>query len=309
MRGLSWIYVLMVLVLTGCYYPGYTGRHYGTNFNFVVTGDSIALQDQRPMHLDQTALVMDTVYVTRGDQLVVAQIAVIPEDSIDSVWVKVARDQETMGWVHESELLSKVEPDDPISSFINLFSHRHLWYFVGLIVVAMLVFLVRRGRRERFRMVHVDDIATCYPTLLCLTLCGSALIYASIQRHVPETWVHFYYHPTLNPFGLPLLLGAFVLSIWLMLLLLIASLDEIRRQLSPVDAMLYVLSLLAVMMVGYLLFSLAALVFVGYPIYVVYSVWALRRYWKHYRPRYLCRGCGCKMRSLGRCPRCGTENC
>ena len=140
MKRLSYIFVLLLLVLTGCYYPGHTERHYTTNFNFVVTGDSIALQDQKPMHMDQTALVMDTDYVTRGDQLVVAQIAVIPEDSIDSVWVKVARDQETMGWVHESELLSKVAPDDPISSFINLFSKRHLGYFVGLIGVALVVF-------------------------------------------------------------------------------------------------------------------------------------------------------------------------
>ncbi|MBP3689510.1 MAG: zinc ribbon domain-containing protein [Bacteroidaceae bacterium] len=302
------IFAALSLLLSGCYYPGHTERHYTTNFNFVVTGDSIALQDQKPMHLGQTALVMDTDYVTRGDQLVVAQIAVIPEDSIDSVWVKVARDQETMGWVHESELLPKVAPDDPISSFINLFSQRHLWYFAGLIGIALVAFLVRHGRRQRFRMVHADDIATCYPTLLCLMLSCSALIYASIQRHVPETWVHFYYHPTLNPFGLPLLLGAFVLSIWLMLLLLIASLDEIRRQLAPLDAMLYILSLLAVLMVEYLFFSLAALAYVGYPVFFIYAVLAIRRYWRHYRPHYLCSQCGCKMHAQGKCPRCGTYN-
>ena len=308
MKKIVPIFAVLLLLLSGCYYPGYTERHYTTNFNFIVTGDSIALQDQRPMHLGQTALVMDTCYVTHGNQLVVAQIAVIPEDSIDSVWVKVARDQETMGWVHESELLPKVAPDDPISSFINLFSQRHLWYFVGLIGLALVFLLIRRGRRQRFRMVHADDIATFYPTLLCLMLSGSALIYASIQRHVPETWVHFYYHPTLNPFGLPLLLGAFVLSIWLMLLLLIASLDEIRRQLAPLDAMLYVLSLVAVLMVEYLLFSLAALAYVGYPVFAVYAIWATIHYWRCYRPHYLCSQCGCKMHTLGRCPRCGTYN-
>lgn len=31
----------------------------------------------------------------------VAEFMIQPADSVDSVWVKVARDQETMGWVHE----------------------------------------------------------------------------------------------------------------------------------------------------------------------------------------------------------------
>ena len=42
-----------------------------------------------------------------------------PADSVDSVWVKVARDQETMGWVHEKELLEKVVPVDSVSQFIH----------------------------------------------------------------------------------------------------------------------------------------------------------------------------------------------
>ena len=41
----------------------------------------------------------DTLYVVADDRLVVADIDIQPQDSIDSVWVKVARDQLTQGWV------------------------------------------------------------------------------------------------------------------------------------------------------------------------------------------------------------------
>ena len=46
------------------------------------------------------------------------------------MWVKVARDQQLMGWIHEQDLLSSVVPNDPISRFIYLFSLRHLPFFV-----------------------------------------------------------------------------------------------------------------------------------------------------------------------------------
>lgn len=300
--------VVLSILMSSCYYPSQNERHYSTNFNFEVSGDSIPLQVEQPMHNDLSNMYLDTVYVLHGDPLVVAQIAVIPEDSVDTVWVKVARDQITMGWVHESELLPNVVPDDPISKFINLFSHRHFWYFVALICIAVIALLVLRMRRQRFHVVHFNDIATGYPTLLCLTLCGSALIYASIQRHVPETWIHFYYHPTLNPFGLPLILGMFVVSIWLMLLLFIATIDEVRRQLPIGDAVFYILSLCAVLMLEYLFFSLAAVLYLGCPIYIIYIIWALWRYWHLYRPHYLCGHCRAKMHSLGKCPKCGTYN-
>ena len=300
--------LLSALVLCGCHYQVQRERHYTTNFNFVVIADSISLQVEKPMHNDISHMVLDTVYVVNGDPLVVAQIAVIPEDSVDSVWVKVARDQMTMGWIHESDLLPAVVPNDPISMFIHLFSQRHLWWFVSLIGVVGLVLLVRRMYSKPFRMVHFNDIASIYPTLLCLSLCLSTLIYTGIQKHVPETWVQFYFHPTLNPFDLPLVLGAFVSSVWLMIILLVTVLDEVRRTLPYSEAMLYLSSLMAVLMLEYLVFSLSATIYADYPILAVYAVWAIRRYWRLYRPRMICGACGSKMHTAGRCPKCGREN-
>ncbi|HBC29076.1 MAG TPA: beta-carotene 15,15'-monooxygenase, partial [Prevotellaceae bacterium] len=79
----------------------------------------------------------DSLFVLKGEQIVIAQIDIIPEDSVDSVWVKVARDQMLMGWVHGRELLSSVVPDDPVSKFIHAFSLRHLPYFACLMALAL----------------------------------------------------------------------------------------------------------------------------------------------------------------------------
>ena len=42
----------------------------------------------------------------------------VPQDSIDSVWVQLAAENNDFGWVRESKLLPRVVPDDPISEFI-----------------------------------------------------------------------------------------------------------------------------------------------------------------------------------------------
>lgn len=39
----------------------------------------------------------------RGDRVVVAEFAIHPADSVDSVWVKLAHSQEVQGWLRESE--------------------------------------------------------------------------------------------------------------------------------------------------------------------------------------------------------------
>ena len=250
----------------------------------------------------------DSVTVFEDDRLVVADIMIVPEDSVDSVWVKVARDQYTMGWVHEADLLSAAIPDDSISSFIHTFSDMHLIWFLSLLAVLLLVFLVRRMRRRRFHVVHFDDVGSCYPTLLCLTLSGAATLYASMQKFVPDTWMEYYYHPTLNPFGLPFVLGLFVASVWLIVVLAVASVEDVCRQLPLSEAVLYLFALLGVCAVCYLFFSFATFCYVGYPCLLAYAWWALRRYFRDARCPYVCGRCGAKLRSKGRCPRCGAWN-
>ena len=97
-----------------------TTHHYTQNYNFLVRASSL------PLAAEMGEMAFDTLYVVRGERVVVAEIQTVPTDTIDSIWVKVARDQVTQGWIRESELLAGVSPDDPISQFIDFFSNTHL---------------------------------------------------------------------------------------------------------------------------------------------------------------------------------------
>lgn len=320
--------VCMGCIMTACYYPQTNHEdewdltesrrdsidfekthHYTHNFNFMVVADSITLYATLPNSYSIGNVgVADSFNVTRDDRLVVADIAYVSDTCNDSVWIKVARDQRTMGWIAETELLKGVIPDDSISEFIYIFSDVHLISFMAVAGVVLMLYLLRRMRRKRFHMVHFDDIGSCYPTLLCITLSGAATLYASMQKFVPQTWVEFYYHPTLNPFELPFILGLFIGSVWLIILLLIASVDDIRRQLPASEAILYFMALMAMCGACYMFFSISTLYYIGYPCFVAYTVWALQRYYRYGRCQYVCGRCGTKLAHKGQCPRCGAWN-
>ena len=275
----------MCIMLCGCYNRGpltpdawdltkqqidsisfYTTHHYTQNYNFVVTGDSLTVVDD---------LYNDTITLYKGDHIVVADIMTQPADTIDSVWVKVARDQLSFGWIHESELLAQVSPDDPISQFIDFFSDAHLLIFMAFCVVIVAAYGVRRLLRRGSKIVHFNDIPSFYPTALCLLVASSAVLYSSIQLFGPETWRHFYYHPSLNPFALPFWLGLFVTSVWAIIIVAIATVDDVTRLLPVGSAVLYLGGLAAICAVCYVVFSVTTLYYIGYPLVIAYYVFAI----------------------------------
>ena len=267
----------------------YTTHHYTQNYNFVVTGDSLVVVAQQPEAMAIPEVVSielqyigeeqqkDSITLRKHERIVVADIMTVPSDTIDSVWVKVARDQLTFGWIHENELLAKVSPDDPISQFIDLFSDVHLLVFMALCVVIVAAYGVRRLMRRGAKIVHFNDIPSFYPTALCLLVASSAVLYSSIQLFGSESWRHFYYHPSLNPFGLPLHLGLFVTSVWAIIIVGIATVDDVTKHLPLGSAILYLGGLTAVCAVDYVIFSITTLYYIGYPLLVAYYVFAIRR--------------------------------
>ena len=267
----------------------YTTHHYTQNYNFVVTGDSLVVVAQQPEAMAIPDVVSieiesigeeqqkDSITLRKHERIVVADIMTVPSDTIDSVWVKVARDQLTFGWIHEKELLAKVSPDDPISQFIDLFSNVHLLVFLAFCVVVVAAYGVRRLMRRGAKIVHFNDIPSFYPTTLCLLVASSAVLYSSIQLFGPESWRHFYYHPSLNPFGMPLHLGLFVTSVWAIIIVGIATVDDVTKHLPLGSAILYLSGLTAVCAVDYVIFSITTLYYVGYPLLVAYFIFALRR--------------------------------
>ena len=267
----------------------YTTHHYTQNYNFVVTGDSLVVVAQQPEDMAVPEVVSieieaigeewqkDSITLRKNERIVVADIKTVPSDTIDSVWVKVARDQRTFGWVHENELLAKVSPDDPISQFIDFFSDTHLLIFLAFCVVIVAAYGVRRLMKLGAKIVHFNDIPSFYPATLCLLVATSAVIYSSIQVFGPESWRHFYYHPSLNPFALPLHLGLFVTSVWAIVIVAIATVDDVTRHLPLGSAILYLGGLLAVCAVCYVVFSITTLYYIGYPLLIAYYIFALRR--------------------------------
>lgn len=281
----------------------FTTHHYSQNYNFVVKADTLRLSCQAPDELP-----FDSVTVARGDHVVVADIMTMPEDSIDSVWVKIARDQITQGWIREVQMLPSVKPDDPISQFIDTFSDVHLLIFLSLVVIVLAVYGLRFLLRHNARIVHFRDICSFYPTVLAVFVAASAVVYASIQLFGAESWRHFYYHPSLNPFSLPPHLGLFVSMVWVLIIVSIAVVDDVFRRLPVGEAVLYLCGLAAVCAVNYVVFSISTLYYIGYPLLAAYVAFALHRYWNHSRSRYVCGHCGAELRHKGVCHECGAVN-
>jgi len=282
-------------------------HHYSSNYNFVVKADSLVLSKQQPeetlSHLQE-----DSLIVYKNDHLVVADIRIMSADSIDSVWVQVARDQQTFGWIHESKLLPNVVPDDPISLFISTFSDIHLLVFLVIIVLISVYYIMRKLLSASLPIVHLRDINSIYPTLLVLLVATSATFYASIQLFAPQVWHHFYFHPTLNPFSVPLPLNLFLLSVWAILLIGLAAIDDVRHLLPLGDAVLYLCGLAAVCAVNYIIFSISTLYYIGYPLLIVYVYWAIKRYVKMPRIKFVCGNCGMPLEKSRRCKHCGALN-
>ena len=211
-------------------------RHYTLNSNFEVTSDSLMLQ-QLPL--------VDVLPVFKGERLVVAEFMIQAADSVDSVWVKVARDQETMGWIHEKELLEKVVPVDSVSQFIHFFSNSHTIAFFVILGFFGIWYIHRAIRRQKLQLIWLNDIDSVFPTVLSWLVATAATLYASIQHFVPGTWEQFYYNPSLNPFSLPFILSLFMFNIWGIILVGLATLDDLFHQTHIEAACFYLLGLMS----------------------------------------------------------------
>ena len=296
--------LMSAMSLTSCYKQetGFTAtHHYNQNYNFVVKADSMVIYE------NPDTAIYDSIIVYRGDQLVVAEIKTISNDTIDSVWVKLARDQMSQGWTRECDLLNGVAPDDPISQFIDLFSNNHLLLFLALVVVVTASYGLRKLYRRDAYIVHFHDISSVLPTMLAILVATSATVYATIQNFAPENWRHFYFHPTLNPFAVMPVIGLFVSLVWALIITGIAVVEDVMRRLPFGSAVLYLLGLAAICAVDYVVFSIFTLYYIGYGLLAAYIWFAVSRL-RLVLARYVCGNCGKRIPGLGKCPHCGAVN-
>lgn len=296
--------LMSAMSLTSCYKQetGFTAtHHYNQNYNFVVKADSMVLYE------NPDTAIYDSTVLYRGDQLVVAEIKTIATDTIDSVWVKIARDQMSQGWTRECDLLKGVAPDDPISQFIDLFSNNHLLLFLALVVIVTASYGLRKLYRRDAYIVHFHDISSVLPTMLAVLVATSATVYATIQNFAPENWRHFYFHPTLNPFAVTPVIGLFISLVWALIISGIAVVEDVMRRLPFGSAVLYLLGLAAICAVDYVVFSIFTLYYIGYVLLAAYIWFAVSRL-RLVLTRYVCGNCGKRIPGLGKCPHCGAVN-
>lgn len=285
----------------------YTTHHYSIGYNFIVHKDSILLIGQQPEeHI--SLLVTDTLYIKRHTHIAVADIRILPQDSIDSVWVQLISEAGQTGWIHETELLPNVVPTDPISQLIMMFSDTHVLLALIIVVLITVVYIIRIVQRQQAPLVHFRDIPSFYPTLLCITVAASATFYASLHMFGADIWQHFYYHPSLNPFLMPPILSIFISSAWAMLIIGVAVLEDIHNHLNFEDAVLYLCGLIGFCAIIYIVFSISTLYYIGYPLLIAYCWFAVKRYMTHFSQRYICGNCGKRIKQKGVCPHCGAIN-
>ena len=254
-----------------------TTHHYTNKYNFLVFKDSLELMRQQPEEYI-SGLKVDTFAVKKSHLLVVTDIRMVPQDSIDSVWVQLAAENNDFGWVRESKLLPRVVPDDPISEFIMTFSNVHLLIFLVVIVVIAMAYLVRKVFHSNGKIVHFNDIDSPYPVTLVLLVSISAAFYGWIQSFEPEMWRHFYFHPSLNPFAVPHLLGVFLALVWAVLIVALACVDEVYHRLTFGEGLLYLGGLAGVCALDYIIFSVLSLYYIGYVLLIAYIYFAIKAY-------------------------------
>lgn len=249
-------------------------HHYSENFNFLVKADSLTLIPR------EGDLMIDTCRVYRGDVVAVAAIKIVPSDSIDSVWVKVASNQYNMGWIPEHDLLRGATPDDIISEMLDALSGSRAIWMSALLVLGILAVVVGKKQVRKQQILHFfDEMNSCYPFLFLLLTAIMATLYASVQNFVPEFWQEYYYHPTLNPLVLPPIMAALVVTTWLVIITFIALTDEVYHHFYFIPGVTYLAKLVGVAMFVYLLVSWSTLFYVGYPLVAVLAYHLLRQAW------------------------------
>ncbi len=315
MKKKAFIYICLLMTmlnLIGCY-------HQSTKIRRSTNTDTVKSELERPYPLNANFQVLtdslwllsypltDSILIKKNDELVVAEFSVHAQDSIDSIWVKVARDQESIGWIRESELLEQIIPTDPISHFIYLFSSSRVLFFLLIPSVFILWWVIRRYRKEPIRFIWLNDIDSVFPILLSWLLALTATLYNSIQYFTPDAWLRYYFSPTLSPFEVEGLISFFLMGVWLCLLAGIALLDELFRITTKELGFFYLIGFVSASMLIYILFT-CVWVYLAYLLFILFTFWCFYLFKKAGPRKLSCGNCGSIIEQRGICPRCGALN-
>ncbi|NDV64090.1 hypothetical protein [Bacteroides sp. 224] len=248
----------------------------------------------------------DSVWLYQGDRVVVAEFDVHPVDS--SVWVKLAHSEDVQGWINQSDIVDSFVPADSISQFIHWFSNSYVPYFIAFVAIFLSIWIYRLSIRKQTKFVFFNDIGSLYPLFLCLLMATSATVYQSIQMYAPEMWQYYYFNPTLSPWEVPSILSAFLLCIWGILIVGIASTEVVFRSLPSGSALLYLLGLVTSCIFCYVFFIWTTRIYLGYIFLLGFACLFLIKLIGSAQHQFKCGNCGKGIKKKGACPFCGVVN-
>lgn len=345
MRLLTYFLPLIALLFMACNRPAPTDQwdlsraeadslrfidrhHYTKGYSFEVVADSLTLQATSPyqplqsighdggvVHQGERVIVLDILWPMASQLRHSADSTISIADSMlthpDSIWICVGNERLVRGWIAQPQLLGATVPTSPISRFIYTFSRSSSVILFGILALGLIVFYSHARRSTRWYCLHVRDVASFYPTLFVLIFSATATLYGTLQAFAPDLWQHFYYYPTLNPFGQPTLIAGFLTGFWALVIVGVAMIDDLRHRIYTTEVIVYLLTLSAVCALLYLVFTLTPHIYIAYPLLLLYWGYALRSLRQKYhwlRPHYRCGHCSRRLPQVGICPHCGADN-
>lgn len=292
-------------------------HHYWKGFNFIAT-DSLRIASRPPFAPQLIFTADSTILIGKNDAIIIEDIKNDTTSATPRIWVKIAAAKSvgkgasispgnfiaTTGWVEETKLRENVVPDTPISKIIHALGS-HLFKTILLFAGTGAVILSIR-ERKRFRRIPMCS-AFYIPFLFVLN--NSIVLHRSIWHFIPETWVEYYYEPSLNPLSAtqPFIINLFIIMFWILVVLALAVADSLRRYAETPGQLLIVIC--RIIVENTIVFALLAVMCpfaILYPVSVALSLYLIFK--ARNNNRYQCGNCGQPLHKLGKCPNCGANN-
>lgn len=306
MKNLSAIFAL-IFVISSCV-PYQTGHNDGAsdiviypNTNMTLDADSVSLE-LLPLKDNY-----ETLY--RGQQVVVAEVNIYPEEGADSIQLKLVHNEKVQGWIPQRQVIAKFHSTDSISQILNWLHKIPQCYVIIPFALFLLAGIVRYFTGKPVRKVFVDNVRSVYPMFLMLLISVATTLFVTIITEQTSAWHAYRFNPTLSPLDVSGILSVFLACLWLIVVIIIAAVDDIIKESSFGRILFNLLGLLTGCLFCYYLFYYTSLYFDGgYILLVFFAVLFLWNALKGLEKKYRCGKCGTKMASKGVCPDCGSVN-
>lgn len=250
-------------------------HHYNIGYNFVLIADSMQLfttPEGVSLNLDYAP---DSAIIRSNEDFVITEIYHVPvvDSTItDSIWLRVGSDGIPLGWVSEGELLNKAAPVDPISLLIFYVRH-HDKFILALsfiIILAIAIYII--VAEKKIAKFNKQRVISYYSIAFLLSITAAGVVYSILTEKHSDLWQDFYFHPTLNPLGLQKMLALYLSTIWLSIILWLASIFDLiaKTTLSKttISTMLHIVFGLA----AYTLLACNSFIYLNLVIYIIFVV-------------------------------------